>query len=445
MKHQTNKFYKFTSFLNLFFSEFSRIFFSINRWPLKNGIMAQDPQGLYEVLGLKAGASIDEVKKAFTKKQRECHPDGAFFKAALRKCKTDEERAKVEKEFKEKSQKCNQAKAVLFDEKKKQEYDMGMTGDFGFSAGGGDFFDIFSSFTGGGRRNRVQKVQDTEYEFNISLKEAYMGKRASFNVKVQRECSACNGKGGDSVETCEPCKGKGKVEHHRRLGPLISVQEAPCNNCNSTGFVVKGKLCQSCKGKQYVETKEHIEVEVEPGVQNGRKYTFSGKGNHKKNCVPGDVILIVNITNDPRFRKSGYNLISKVDIPLYVALAGGQIIFEHITGKKFEITLYPFKDLKKCIILKGEGFKIKNSYSGGDLILEPNIIIDKNIDKDLLARALNYVPVRKDFTGTAVPKYAEFGVMPKEQEEQNERERFEGAEEFFGGNGRDFFSKFGFF
>ncbi|WUR03097.1 mitochondrial protein import protein MAS5 (MAS5) [Vairimorpha necatrix] len=403
--------------------------------------MAHDPEGLYAVLGLQAGASIEEVKKAFTKKQRECHPDGPQFKAALRKCKTDEEKAKVEKEFKEKSSKCNQAKAVLFDEKKKQQYDMGITGDFSFGEGASDIFDIFSQFTGGSRRNQVHKVQDIEYEFNVSFQESFMGKVSSFNVKVQRECGKCHGKGGDNVETCNTCKGKGKVEHHRRLGPLITVQESECHTCRGTGQVIKGKVCQECAGSQYAQTNENISVKVEPGVKNGRKYVFTGRGNHKKGCVPGDIVLIASITKDPKFKRVGNHVYCKIDIPLYTALTGGQILFDHVNGKKLQISVNPFKDLKKCIIVKGEGFKIENSNSYGDLILDPNIVIDRHINKDKLADALNFIPAQIN-NPASIKKQSEFGTMPSEQEQ---RENYE-SEDFMGGGARDFFGKFsGFF
>jgi DnaJ homolog subfamily A member 2 len=411
--------------------------------------MEKDPQGFYEVLGLKPGASIDEVRRAYNAQQRKYHPDGAHIKEALRKCKTDAEREKVKEEYKRISSKCNQAKSVLYDANKKKEYDSGMPSDFaGFSgaAGAADFFDIFSQFTGGSRRNQVQKVKDIEYEFQVTFKEAFLGKVASFNVKVQRECTKCDCKGGDQLEACSTCKGKGKIEYHKRLGPYISVSEDICNVCDGFGKVVKGKVCTDCNGKRYKEVKEHVEVNVEPGVMNGKTYKFVGRGNHKKGCVPGDIILVVNIAKDPRFRRNGYNLISKADIPLYTALTGGPIYFDHINGKKLEIMLKPFTDFKKCIFVKGEGYKLPTSNQCGDLIIDPNIVIDRNIDKNTLARALNYSPTKNVYTGNCQQKVSEFGRMPEEKAENEEKHFGHGsAEDFMGGNASSFFSKFGFF
>ena len=95
----------------------------------------------YDTLWVNKNSSADEIKKAYTKKAMEFHPD-------RNKWNTE-----AEKKFKE----VNEAYSTLSDPQKKQQYDMfGSTGGAswnpfwwaGWAGGFGGFEDIFSQFWG---------------------------------------------------------------------------------------------------------------------------------------------------------------------------------------------------------------------------------------------------------------------------------------------------------
>lgn len=101
----------------------------------------------YEVLGLKKGASEDEIKKAFRKMAMKYHPD----------------RNPGDKEAEEKFKEVNEAYSVLSDPDKKSKYDRfghagvdpssgfgGGAGGFGGFGGFEDIFDMFGGMFGGG-------------------------------------------------------------------------------------------------------------------------------------------------------------------------------------------------------------------------------------------------------------------------------------------------------
>lgn len=83
-------------------------------------------QDFYDLLGIKKGASQDEIKRAYRKKAHQFHPD---------KAKSDQERADMETKFKE----VNEAYQVLSDADKKARYDQFGHAGVGGNAGGNPF------------------------------------------------------------------------------------------------------------------------------------------------------------------------------------------------------------------------------------------------------------------------------------------------------------------
>ena len=119
----------------------------------------------YEVLGLKKGASENDIKRAYKRLASKHHPD----------------KNQGSKEAEEKFKEINEAYEVLGDSQKRVMYDQyghaafeqggggagGFGGFEGFSSGGfGGFEDIFSEMFGGGfgggsgRRQRVVRGDD---------------------------------------------------------------------------------------------------------------------------------------------------------------------------------------------------------------------------------------------------------------------------------------------
>ena len=76
---------------------------------------------------------------------------------------------------------------------------------------------MFNMFFGGGRGGRqpatkqMAKVKPTKKALDIALEDIYNGRIVKVEHTRSRCCEKCNGKGGENVEKCKTCKGKGVV------------------------------------------------------------------------------------------------------------------------------------------------------------------------------------------------------------------------------------------
>ena len=166
-----------------------------------------DKRDYYEVLGVAKGASDDEIKKAYRKAAKACHPD----------LHPDDKGA--EARFKE----VNEAYEVLSDPQKRARYDQfgfndptmgggaGGAGGSGFSGFGG-FEDIFDMFTGGGfgggsarQANGPQRGENIRVSLTLTFEEAAFGCEKTINVTRIEQCDECGGTGCAKGTTAEKC------------------------------------------------------------------------------------------------------------------------------------------------------------------------------------------------------------------------------------------------
>ena len=248
----------------------------------------------YDMLGVDRDADENTIKKAYRKLAMKYHPDRNAGNAA------------AEVKFKQ----VNEAYEILKDQQKRAAYDRFGHAAFDGSMGGGQghdfassftdvFDDLFGDFAGAGRRRRGggtgMQGADLRYDMEITLEEAFTGKRANIRVPTAVSCTACSGTGADGPDataTCGSCSGYGKV---RAQQGFFSI-ERTCPSCGGAGKVIRNP-CRPCSGSGRVRKEETLGVTIPAGIQDGMRIRLSGKGEAGvRGGSPGDYYIVVAIS-----------------------------------------------------------------------------------------------------------------------------------------------------
>ena len=342
----------------------------------------------YEVLGLKKGASEDEIKKAFRKLAMKYHPD----------------KNPGDKEAEEKFKEINEAYSVLSDPDKKSKYDrfghagvdpngMGGAGfgGGGFSGFGGfeDIFDMFggafSGFGGGGgarRANQPRKGRDIQRAITITFEEAAFGCKKKIEMTKFVTCKTCNGEGtkpGTSKKTCPKCNGTGQISQMQRtpFGQFQSV--TTCDQCGGAGKIIE-EPCPDCKGQGRVRKNVSISVDIPAGIDNDNVIPIRGQGEPGTNGGPaGDLYIVVNVKPHKVFKRRGADLYLDMPITFDQAALGAEITVPTLDGKvSYKVPAGTQPDT--TFRLKDKGLKYLKREAHGDLYVKVSLEVPTKLN-----------------------------------------------------------------
>jgi len=395
--------------------------------------MATATKDYYGSLGVKKNASTEEIRKAFRKLARKYHPD------------VNPGDKKAEEKFKE----ISEANEVLSDPKKRKIYDQlgyysdnidpaaaeayargggfgaggfgssgpgagggfrGSTaggtrtqdipfdfGGFDFSEagagtgtgrGGSNFRDIFSGIFGGGggfgaaRQEGPEPGTDLEYQVTVPFWQAVKGTVLKLNVARTDTCTNCSGRGYlESSAKCPQCGGKGQITQSSG-GMKFNV---PCPRCGGTGR--DRTTCNVCGGEGAIPRNETIEVRIKPGTRDGQRIRIAGKGNAGSNGgPPGDLYIIVRISDHPVFRRDGDDIYITVPVTAMEAALGAKIEVPTIDGRA-QLKIPPGTQSGQRLRMREKGVpSATKEGKRGDEIVEIKIVVPEA--RDLKAREL---------------------------------------------------------
>lgn len=298
-----------------------------------------EKRDLYEVLGLKKDASIDDIKKAFRKKAMQYHPD-----------KNPGDKVAEEK-FKE----VNEAYEVLSDPDKREKYDrFGFAGidpnaAYGHGRAQGTGFGGFSGFGG------QSGFQYTYGNFDGAQYGTYQDISSSDFDDI---LSSIFGSGfGGAQRRNMPRKGA-----DLKTNLTITFEEA--------AFGTKKKIRLNDKT---------ISVTIPEGVDNGSKISLKGQGQPGKNGgANGNLIVEINVRPHSKFIRKGSDIYIDVPITLTQAVLGTKIIVPTLKDK-VSYNVPAGTQPNTLFRLKGKGIKDLKSNKIGDLYVKVLVKIPTNL------------------------------------------------------------------
>jgi curved DNA-binding protein len=275
----------------------------------------------YKILGVDKNASEKEIKNAYRKLARNHHPD----------------LNPNDKEANKKFQQINEANEVLSDAENRKKYDQ-----HGKDWKHGDEY--------AKARQSQQRQPGGGYQYSSG----------DFDDNTFSDFfSSMFGSGGSGGRRSQT-KYRGQDYNSE-----LQLNLADAYNTHQQTITVNGK---------------NIRITIPAGIENGQQIKLKGHGAPGVNGGPnGDLFITFAINNNTKFKRLGNDLHTTVDLDLYTALLGGEIMLDTMSGK-VKLKVHPETQNGSKIKLKGKGFPLyKRDGEFGDLYITYNIKLPTNL------------------------------------------------------------------
>jgi DnaJ-class molecular chaperone len=278
------------------------------------------PRDFYETLGVKRGASDDDIKKAYRKLARQYHPD----------------RNPGDKQAETKFKEVQEAYDILSDKDKRAQYDR-----FGFVG-------PTSGFGGGGPGGQGPGGFSFQGMEGMDAGEAADIFRRFFGGNV-----------GDMHEIFGGASRRGGRSSHRAPAQDVESEVTVPFHIAAVG----GTVALQVDGRQ-------IDVKVPAGIAEGQALRLGGQG-----PGGGDLKLKIHIAPHPYFRRDGNDVLLEVPLSLSEAVLGTKVDVPTLSGERLSVRVPPGTSSGARLRLRGKGVK------GGDQYIEVKIVVPAATDE----------------------------------------------------------------
>jgi curved DNA-binding protein len=276
----------------------------------------------YKILGISKSATEEDIKKAYRKLARKLHPD----------------LNPNDKDAHKKFQQINEANEVLSDPDKRKKYDQ-----YGEDWKNAEQFE------------KARQADDSRGD------RQYNPRGESFSEFG----------GGEYSDFFEQMFGSGQRSAKFR----------------GQDYHAELRLSLHAASKTHTQTltvnEKNIRITIPAGVEDGQVIRLRDHGAPGANGGPnGDLYITFVIEQDPIFKRAGNDLYITVNIDLYTAVLGGEVMVDTLDGKiKLKVNSGTQNGTKAR--LKGKGFPLyKQTGRFGDLFVSYHILIPQNLTSD---------------------------------------------------------------
>ncbi|HVB21177.1 MAG TPA: DnaJ C-terminal domain-containing protein [Ktedonobacteraceae bacterium] len=316
--------------------------------------MAVDYKDYYKILGVKKDANEKEIRQAFRKLARKYHPD------------VNPNNKESEDKFKE----INEANEVLSDPEKRKKYDEmsayyqqygHMPGAAG-PAGAGEYGG-FEGFNSGPYQYRTVNEEDLRDIF---------GDQSGFSDFFETLFGSAGA--GTANAGRSQTAGRGR----QRATPGQDV-ESPIDVTLEEAYKGASRVLELTEANG---TTRRLEVKIPAGVNDGSRIRITGQG-IQSTAGRGDLYLVVHITPDARFTRERTDIRTRVDVPLAIAMLGGEVQVPTPDGRKLLLRIPAETANGKAFRLRGQGMPQSGQPDKrGDLYAEVNIVLPRNLTEE---------------------------------------------------------------
>ena len=334
----------------------------------------------YDILGVRRGASDEEIEKAYQKLARTYQfiPQPGNKTADFR--------------FRE----ILEAYEILSNKSTRERYDrIGMDfffqedmWDEGLDEAGEEenslegFEDLWRPISEGGgpvAGPAPQRGREIRLTLEIGLECAVRGAVKEVQVFQEIPCSTCEGKGVDANgprKLCADCGGAGQIQIG--LPPAAVAKE--CGRCQGRGKVFV-RSCEVCSGQGWVRRKKSVRLEIPPGVNDRCRMVLTRMGHAGKNGgAKGDLVAEIRVEKHPYFERKGDDLYLNLPLAIWEAALGTEIEVPTLDGAlrvKIPAGVQPGDQIR----MAGRGVPFLHGGGRGDQILALKIQIPRKMDE----------------------------------------------------------------
>lgn len=320
----------------------------------------------YAILEVPKSASLDEIKKSYKRLARIWHPD--MFPNDLEK----------QKEANEKFKDINAAWDTLSDSDKRQNYDLGMSGQGRPRPGRGFPFGFDMGDFGGFRRSSGEQGTHVVTEVLLSLNEVLTGCVKEIHFERDVQCTECGGYGGEQ-QSCTTCDGSG---YEQIIDGQMRIMH-PCGRCEGRGTSVS-KKCEKCNGTCFTgKHMENVKITIPPGIHEGIAMTFRSAGSPGSfGGQAGDLVVHIVVEENELIKRVGNDLYLEATVT-YTQLVFGCSLDVNDLENSLTLKIPSGTQTNAKFKMKGKGMPVMHTSHRGDFYVTLKLEIPTNPSQEL--------------------------------------------------------------